>query len=155
LQAPDKVNLGEEVMITAVLKDSKGAPIAGAKIRLWTPGQFLSVGGEMELGTVTTNAQGIAAFRFQARSEDLARLNADFFGDSRHSPAQAAIDVAVVGSDQLYQQTAGVRLPGIGVWLIVGALGVAWSIYIGMMALVTLIARAGTSVPGKTGETHV
>ncbi|MBI4313054.1 MAG: hypothetical protein HY681_14940, partial [Chloroflexi bacterium] len=47
LQAPDKVNLGEEVMITAVLKDSKGAPIAGAKIRLWTPGQFLSVGGEM------------------------------------------------------------------------------------------------------------
>ncbi|MBI4202884.1 MAG: hypothetical protein HY532_07230 [Chloroflexi bacterium] len=155
LEAPDQLNLGDEVVITAALKDSSGAPIPGATVVLWTPGQFLSVEGVMELGRAATDAQGLAVFLYQARSEKSATLNVSFSGDSRYSPAHASLEVSVAGSAQLYQSTAGVRLPGVGVWLLVAALGTAWSIYIGMMVLVTLIARAGQSASEELGGANV
>ncbi len=62
-------------------------------------------------------------------------LTASFTGNSQYSPSQASTDIAINGSWQLYQQTGG-GLPGMTVWwLLVGILGVAWSIYFGVMAL--------------------
>ena len=53
-------------------------------------------------------------------------------------------DLTVQGSAQLYRETAGVQVRGIGVWLLVGLVGAVWSIYFTVMVLVSLIARAGS-----------
>lgn len=154
IQAPTQMNLGDQSVVTAVLKDSKGAPIPGATILFWRPGDFLSVSGAVELGSAKTNAQGIATFNYQARNQSIVTLNVSFSGNDQHDPANTSQDIKVLGSTQLYQSTAGVHLPGVTVWLLVGALTVAWSIYMGMMVLVTLIAPAGEPAPGELGETH-
>ena len=154
LQVPDRLALGEEVTVTAVLRDANAAPIPGAAIILWSPASFLSTGGAVTLGRAVTDGLGTATFLYQPRSEGAIALNAAFAGDSRYDAAQASAKVAVQGSVQLYQETAGVRVPGIGVWLLVGILGGVWSTYFAVMVFLTLIAREGTKVPAGAGGRH-
>lgn len=151
IQAPGHMDLGDEVTVTTVLTDGEGRPVPGASIVLSTSADFLSVEGAVELDRATTDAHGAASLRYQARSANSVTLSASFGGDRDHSPAQASAVIAVEGSAQLYQQTAGVRLPGVGAWLLVVVLGVAWSTYLGVTVLVTLIARAGTRARGEAG----
>ena len=149
IQAPNKMNLGDEATVTAVLTGSHGRPVPGASVLLLAPSGFLSVEREVELDRATTDAHGAAGLRYQARSADSVTLTALFPGNDQYSPSQASTDITVDGSGQLYQETAGVQLPVIGVWLLVGVLGVAWSVYFGVIMLVTLIARADASVPER------
>ncbi len=151
LQAPEQVTLGEEASVSAVLADGQGTPVRGATIILWSAGSFLSTGGAIELGRAATDAQGRATFTYQARSEGALTLNASFPGDSRHASAQASSEVKVQGSFQLYQEEAGVQVPGITVWLLVGLLGGVWSTYLTVMVLLTLIAREGPKAPLGAG----
>ncbi|MFQ5854475.1 MAG: Ig-like domain-containing protein [Anaerolineae bacterium] len=156
LQAPQEVSLGDVITVTAVLRDGQGLPIPAATIILWSPASFLSTDGAMRLGQATTDAQGRATFLYEARREGALALNAYFSGDSRYAPAQVSADLTVQGSAQLYQETAGVRVPGVGVWLLVGLLVVVWSIFFTVMVLLTLIAREGSkasydSVGGRYG----
>jgi hypothetical protein len=156
LEAPPQVTLGQDTTVAAVLKDAAGLPVAGAQIILWAPGSFLSTGGVVELGRAVTDKQGKATFEFQARTESTATLNASFVGNSHYGSAQAAAAVEVKGSGQLYQATAGVRVPGINRWLLVGILGAVWSTYFTVMVLLVLIAREGprTGSPYGIGGRH-
>ncbi|MBI4336378.1 MAG: Ig-like domain-containing protein [Chloroflexi bacterium] len=154
LQAPQEATLGEQVTVTAVLRDASGTPIVGAPVILWSPAQFLSTGGAVQLGKVATNARGEATFRYEARTEESVVLNASFSGDSRYSAAQASAQMAVQGSAQLYQSSAGVRVPGVSVWLLVGLLGGVWGTYLAVMVLLTLIAREGAKAPSRAGGQH-
>lgn len=145
LQAPKEMSLGGEVRVAAVLRDGNGAPIPGATIILWTPADFLSVGGAIQLGKATTDAQGRVAFLYEARSEGTVTLSAYSLGDARYPSAQASVQVNTLGSEQLTRHPReGVRVPGIGVWILVAILGGVWSTYFTVMVLLTLIARAGS-----------
>jgi len=146
-QAPEQVNIGDEVMVTAGLRNEKGIPVPGANIVLTSEASFLSAEGTIELDRAATDAQGIVNFLYQARTEGPITLNVYFSGDSRYGSAQDSTELTVLGSVQLYQQTAGVRLPGISVWLLVGVLGTVWSIYVTVMVLLALIARASPKAP--------
>lgn len=142
IQAPKQVNLGDEVKVAAVLTDNQRRPIPGASILLLAPGDFLSVESEVELDRATTDPQGTASLRYQARTENSVTLTASFPGNSQYSPSRASTDITINGSVQLYQQTPGV-LHGLQVWwLLVGVLGVAWSIFFGVAVLLIMIARA-------------
>ena len=141
LEAPKEASLGDTISVAAELRDGNGGPVPGATIILWTPASFLSVGGAVRLGEVPTDAQGRAVFSFQARSTGALTINAYFPGNSLFEPGQGSVALTVGGSAQLYQQEAGVRVRGIGVWLLVGLIGVVWSVYFTVMILVTLIAR--------------
>lgn len=144
LQAPKEVRLGDEVSVTATLRDGNGAPIPGATIILWSPGEFLSVSDAVELGRAATNVQGHVTFRYEARSGGAVSLNASFAGDARNAPAQAAAPLQVQGSAQLtHHPREGVRVPGVSVWILVGILGGVWSTYFSVAVLLTLIAREG------------
>jgi hypothetical protein len=155
LQAPERVMLGDEVNITAVLRDASGAPAPGATVILWSPASFLSVGGSMELGRATTDAQGRATLVYQVRTEEKASLNAYFPGDSRYSPAQASADIQVQGSAQLTRHPIeGVRVPGVGVWILAAILGGVWSTYFAVMVLLTLIAREGSETSREARRSH-
>jgi hypothetical protein len=155
LQAPEQVSLGDEVSVTAVLRDGTGAPIRGATIIFWSPASFLSVGGSIELGRVTTDAQGRATLVYQVRTEEKASLNAYFPGDSRYDPASATVELTVQGSAQLTRHPIeGVRVPGVGVWILVGILGGVWSAYLAVMVFLTLIAREGSKASAEAGGTN-
>ena len=104
----------------------------------------------MELGRATTDAQGRATLVYQVRTEEKASLNAYFPGNGRYSPVQASADIQVQGSAQLTRHPIeGVRVPGVGVWILVGILGGVWSTYFAVMVLLTLIAREGSKTPSE------
>jgi len=145
LEAPKEASLGDTISVAAELRDGNGGPVPGATIILWTPASFLSVGGSVRLDEAPTDAQGRATLHFQARSTGALTINAYFPGNSRYDPGQGSVELTVGGSAQLYEETAGVRVRGVGVWLLVGLIGVVWSVYLIVMVLVTLIAREAPS----------
>ena len=153
MQAPSQVRLGETATITAVLRDSKGAPVPRATIVLWSQGSFLSTGGAVEQGKEVTDALGKVAFAYEARTEGTVTLNAFYAGDSRFAPAQSSADLMVQGSEQLYQESPGVPVPGVR-WLVAGLLSGVWLIYLTVMVLLSLIAREGSQTSGGAGGSH-
>ena len=154
LEAPEQVTLGDMVRVTAVLRDLTGAPAPGATIVFWSPASFLSVGGSIELGRALTDAQGKATLRYQVRTEEKASLNAYFSGDSRYLSAQASTEMKVQGTAQITRHPIeGVRVPGIGVWILAAILGGVWSTYLGVMVFLSLIAREGSETARATGDT--
>jgi hypothetical protein len=57
---------------------------------------------------------------------------------------QITTSIAVEGSaDQLYVQMAGIQVPGLNSWLIIGLLSVVWGILFFVAVAVIRIARAG------------
>lgn len=152
LQAPAQVSLGDKVAVTAVLQDGKGAPVPGATIVLWSSGSFLSVAGAVQLGQAVTDAQGRVTFTYEARTDGAVTLNAFFAGNSRYSPTQASAEIQVTGSAQLSRHPIeGVRVPGIGVWILAGILGGVWGTYLVVMVLLTLIAREAPKSSPEAG----
>lgn len=151
LQMPEQATLGDEVEVTALLRDASGRPVPRATIILWNSSEFLSVGGAITLGEAMTDAQGRVVFSYEARTEESITLNAYFPGDSRYSGAQASAEMSVQGSAQLYQSTAGIQVPGLGVWLLVGLLGIVWTIFLVVMVFLALIVRAGSTTSSASG----
>lgn len=154
LQVADQATLGEEVLVTATLRDSKGLAIQGAAIVLWSPATFLSTGGAVRLDEAATDSQGQATFRYEPRVAGTVTVNAYFPGNDRHSFAAASAEVTVQGSKQLYIESAGVQVPGLGVWLLVAVLGSVWSVYFTVVVLLTLIARAAPRSRASVGGGH-
>lgn len=154
LQVAEQATLGEEVLVTATLRDSKGLAVQGAIIVLWHPGTFLSTGGTVRLGEATTDSQGKATFLYEPRTEGLVTMTASFPGNDRHDFAAASAGVTVQGSRQLYFESAGVQVPGLGVWLLVAVLGTVWSVYFTVVVLLTRIARAASRSPASVGGGH-
>ena len=143
LRAPQEGQLRDTIPITAVLKDGKGSPIPRAPVILWSPASFLGTGGALRLGQSITDAQGKAIFHYEPRSQGPVTLNAYFPGDSRYEPVQASVELRVQGAAQLYQQTAGIHVPGVGVWMLVALMIGVWSVYLTVMVLLRRVARAG------------
>lgn len=151
IQAPEGLRLGEETRITAALREGAGAPVRGATVILWSPGSFLSTDGFVEQGRATTGADGKAVFAYQPRTEGSVTLNATFTGDSRYEAVSASVALPVTGSAQLYSEEAGIRVPGISVWLLVAVLSGVWGTYFMVMVLLGLIARAAPQ-PAAAGR---
>lgn len=152
--APPEVSLGDTVTVRVAVTDGKGAPVAGATVTLLTPATFGSASGEMKLGQATTDAAGRASIAYEARSEGQQTLIARFAGNRSYAPAEASQSFSVTGSAQLFHQEAGVKVPGIGVWILAVLLSAFWSVYMVVMVLITRIAREGRETPVASGGSH-
>jgi hypothetical protein len=151
VEAGPDVALGDRVTVRVGVTDGQGGPVAGAIVVLLSPASFGATSGEMRLGQVTTDDLGWASFTYEARREGQQTLIARFPGNEGYAPAEASLDISVYGSTQLYQQEAGVRVPGIGVWLLVFLLSAFWCVYLVVMGHITLIAREGGKAPLASG----
>jgi hypothetical protein len=152
LQAPTKVGLGDQVTVSALLRDAQGSPVRGSRVVFWMPASFLSNSGAVELGSAVTDSRGIATIVYQARIGGAVSLNAYLSGDSRYDAAYASADMQVEGTAQLTKHIIeGVRVPGLGVWLLAGLLGIVYSIYLTVVVLLSLIAREGSQTPKAAG----
>lgn len=155
LKAPTRVNLGEKIEIESLLRDGAGKPVPAVSVVLYSGASFLSTSGNVQLGETATDALGRALFAYEARTQGEVTLYASFPGDARYSAADASVQLTVEGSAQLTRHPVeGVRVPGIGPWILAGILGGVWSIYLVVMLLLALIARegAGASTEARGGH---
>lgn len=155
LRAPERVNLGDEIEVESFLRDGTGKPIPAVSVVLYSGASFLSTNGNVQLGQTATDARGVARFSYQARTQGEITLNASFLGADRYGAAQASVPLVVEGSAQLTRHPVeGVRVPGIGPWILAGILGGVWSIYLVVMLLLALIAREGASASTEARGGH-
>jgi hypothetical protein len=155
LKAPERVALGEKIEVESLLLDGTGKPVPAASVVLYSGANFLSTSGNVQLGRTATDAHGMARFSYQARTEGEITLNASFLGDDRYGAAQASIPLVVEGSAQLTRHPVeGVRVPGIGPWILAGILGGVWSTYLAVMAFLALIAREGANASTEARVKH-
>jgi len=155
LQAPTKAGMGDQVTVSALLRDAQGSPVNGSRVVFWSPASFLSNTGAVELGSAVTDSRGIATIVYQARIGGSVSLNAYLAGDSRYDAAYASADMQVEGTAQLTRHPIeGVRVPGLSIWLLAGILGVVWSIYFTVMVLLSLIAKEGGEPARAAGGAH-
>lgn len=143
LEIPETGELTEEITLTATLLTEDGTPVSGATIIFFTPAEFAGVLGDMELGSRVTSTQGVAIRTFEPRRTGTIEIIARFSGDSRYGASDARAPISLTGSEQLYVQAAGLRIPFVGVSLLAGALGLVLGLYVVVGGLVYAIAKDG------------
>ncbi len=147
LAAPQEAPLGEEVSLVAVLKDSAGRPIQGARILFTTPVTFGGTTGEMAIGEALTEGTGAATLNYQLTVQGPNRFIARFYGDGSNQPSEASADTRSTGLVQITRRTAGIQVPVLGWWTIVAVLWGVWTVYfIGMLQILS-IAESGSRHP--------
>ncbi|HEX8968557.1 MAG TPA: hypothetical protein VF937_11790 [Chloroflexota bacterium] len=165
LEAPAAANLGQTLSVRVVLVGPGGAPVKGAPVDFSTSANFLNTPGSIVFAHALTDAQGTASVDWQPRSDGSLTLNAAFAGDKRFAAATASAAVDVTGDQQLYEQQAGVVVPGLNAapaftrtaalapaaspwprlsgWPLVAVLVIVWSLYARAVLVLFTIARGG------------
>ena len=105
--------------------------------------------GEMVLGTARTGPSGVAFITTEVRRSGDIEVIARFEGDDQYEAASVTSSLVVEGSYQLYTPEVGVRIPGLGSWLLAAVIAGLWGLYFVVALLVFAIARspAGRLVP--------
>ena len=163
LALPAVVQLGETASLGVSLRDAEGAPISGAAVDFSTSVNFLNTDGSIMIGRAVTDSDGRALIEWEPRSNGTVTVDAAFAGDRRFAAARASATVAIQGAQQLYQQHAGVVLPGVNTaplftrtaalapvvspwpklsgWPVVVVLLIVWSLYARAISALFTIAR--------------
>jgi hypothetical protein len=127
----------------ALTSADTGQPVAGMAVTFLAHGSFDDVSGYMEIGRAVTNSQGIAAISYAPREAGTHDIRIDYVLSAGGTTEEATASVAVAGAgDQLFVQTAGIQVPGLNSWLIIGLLSVVWGILLFVAITVVRIAHA-------------
>ncbi|TAK57082.1 MAG: hypothetical protein EPO22_12790 [Dehalococcoidia bacterium] len=138
-----------EISATLVSPDS-GKPMAGVNVTFLAHATFGKMDGFMEVGQGVTNSQGIASISYVPRQPGDQAIKVSYAPAPGAKTEEASGTISVAGaSSQLYVQKAGIQVPGLNSWLIVGLLTIVWGTLFGVGVTVIRIARAGQ------GETRV
>lgn len=156
LVAPDRAELGKELVLRARLTRRDGKPIEGALIR-FTARSFWGINyleGEVTLGEARTDPSGVAVLATEPRSAGALTLKAAFPGSPSLAPSAAEVSVAVTGDAQLVTPSAGLRLPLVGVWMLQAVLALVWGLYSFAVSRIMTVARTGAALarPGALAK---
>ena len=141
---PEQAELGEPVDIVAtVRRASDGVPAAGAVVVFSSDAEFAGVEGSIERGRVTTNELGVADFRHAFTELRTHTVRVEILDDPTAEPESVSFPV-VVGR-QLHTSQAGIRIPGVGGWLVTLVIAGVWAIMIAAFAWVVGLSRQAPS----------
>jgi len=137
--------VGQPGDISATLMSpDTGKPMSGVNVTFLAHASFGKTDGFMEVGQAVTNSQGVASISYvprQAGSED---IEVSYVASTGAKAETATGSINVTGAaSQLYVQRAGIQVPGLNSWLIVGLLTIVWGTLFGVGVTVIRIARAG------------
>ncbi|MBI5285051.1 MAG: hypothetical protein HY874_08170 [Chloroflexi bacterium] len=146
---PTPATVGQPSELAAALTSADtGQPVAGVNVTFFAHASFGKVSGYMEIGHAVTDSEGIATIPFVPRESGAHDIRVDYALAGGGTAEEAVASVAVEGSaDQMYVQKAGIQVPGLNSWLIIGLLSVVWGILLLVAVTVIRIAHAGEMTP--------
>lgn len=106
LPSPIQARAGQQITLSAALRDSQDHPVAGALVQFYVKVDFFT-SGLVQVGEATTDGQGVATVKFTPRENNDIQLvvksqdAADATGTITLAPAQAS----------LYSAQAGLKMP--------------------------------------------
>ncbi len=151
ITTPDVLQVGQPSALQVTLL-SENQPVADTVVTIYTDASFGGVAGEVEIGTTTTNENGIALFEYEPRRASDHKLRIEFLAPGDTEPTSIGVTVSVAGASQLHQSTAGVQSPGLNVWLIIAIIGGVWTLLFSVGWRVFAIARAETDAKMLTAS---
>ena len=145
LVAPSQLTVGDSVDIQAVLHAAHGGEaVAGATVTFYMDGSFGGIDGEVILGQVVTDENGVAVLNYQPRTAGEHQLRVEYLTPGANEPEEATWSHSVGGAtQQLYRSSAGVEIPGLNVWLLIAVVATVWVILLSVALRVVAIAHAG------------
>lgn len=152
MSVPQWARAGQQTEVRVRLTDETGAPVAKAEVVLEWAAEFMGASGKVVLGKATTDEKGEALIAFTPTGTGEMKLLARFAGDSKHRASKALATLPLRPGGPIYVPTAGVRVPGINVSLLVGILSGVWGTYMVVALLVWLIALKGGEAKAQGRE---
>ncbi|HEX9124520.1 MAG TPA: c-type cytochrome domain-containing protein [Actinomycetota bacterium] len=145
---PKEATLGRPVLARAVLTDRRGGPIAGMTIvfeadAFW--GEEFQ--GHMVIGSAVTNRDGVATLTTRPRTSGGYEIAAYFPGSGRYEPVMEEVDLEVHGDTQLYSPSAGIRIPGLNLWVLAAVIAFVWAMFFLVGVRILRISRPPSSHP--------
>jgi len=143
---PALVGQASELDATVTSADV-GLPAAGVPVTFYAHATSGKVSGYMEIGRGVTDANGVAKISFIPREAGAHDIRVDYVPTSGGAVEQTKTSIAVDGApSQLYVQTAGIQVPGLGSWLIIVVLSTVWAILFGVsLTVIRIASRSGGS----------
>lgn len=151
LSSPADATLGKPLPVRAVLRAEPGGPVGGALVT-FTMGAAWGeeIDGDVVVARARTAPDGVATAALPVRRTGRVRVGAAFAGSARYAPASAPPSVvAVGGTAQLYTPEVGVRIPGLGGWLIAAVIAAVWVLYLTVALRLGAIAAAAARLASR------
>lgn len=148
LSVPDQPAIGQPAQVRGEFHSHPGgAPIVGMTVVLHEQVTAFQVTGDAELASAVTDANGVATLTYSLSVAGDHELHVTYTnGDA--APEDASVSVTVPAStQQLYQSTAGVSIPGVNVWLLMAVVATVWGVLLTVAARVFNIAYSYKSGP--------
>ncbi len=153
IHIPEEAELGDTITVRATLIDPHdGAPIPNALVIFEAPAFWgEEFRGHMVIGVAATDRKGTATIQTELRSSGDVEITAVFQGGGGFGPVEGSEMVDVHGDAQLFEPKAGLRIPGLNLWVLAAVIGLVWSVYFLVGLRVLAIARP-TPVPEGFGS---
>lgn len=142
LSVPDQPAIGQPKEIRADFhSEDDGAPIAGITVVFHEEVTFGGVTSDVVLGQAVTDSNGSAVLTYEPRTAGTHEIHARYsYGDAEEEDAAASLTVPA--GQQLVHSTAGVKIPGLNVWLLMAVVAAVWAILLSVAFRVIAIAHA-------------
>jgi hypothetical protein len=148
LSAPEQPVIGQPAHVRGEFHSvPDGTPIVGMTVFLHEEVTEMGVTGDVDLARAVTDANGVATLTYSLNLPGDHELHVRYTnGDA--APEDAPVFVTVpAATEQLYQSTAGVDIPGFNVWLLMAVVATVWAILLTVAARVFKIAYSYRSTP--------
>lgn len=149
LDVPDQPAIGRSMEVQAHFHSASDEAIPNLTVTFHEEVTFGGVTSDVELGRAVTDEDGYAALTYEPRIAGTHQIHVRYaYEDGEEEDAAASITVPAAG-EQLYRSTAGVKIPGLNVWLLMALVAAVWTILISVAVRVIAIARAGEQVTAQ------
>lgn len=152
ITAPARASLGDTVTVQARVTAHDGKPLSGIAVTFASPVTWSEdIAGDMEVGSARTDASGLASISYEMRRAGDITIIARATDRDGKEVANARSSLSVSGETQLYLPQVGIKVWGLGSWLIALALGFVWALYFVVATRVLAISRSpGSAVAHRT-----
>lgn len=153
---PPEPAVGQEMALAARVTDPARVGVAGVPVVFTARVSFLNTDDEIELGQATTNQQGIAIVSYIPRTDGNVSISAKFAGDTKYKKSSATGKAAIKPGPPQYAEHVGLKVPGVGVWMLVAVMAGVWGTFLWALRQVRGIFQEGQKVASSEwGRHHV
>jgi len=153
ITVPDQPAIGQLMEVQAHFHSESNEAIADMAVTFHEEVTFGGVTSDVELGGAVTDEDGFAALTYDPRTAGTHEIHVRYtYADGEEEDAVASLTVPATGQ-QLYRSTAGVKIPGLNVWLLMALVAIVWAILLSVAFRVIAIAHADELPPvGRAGS---
>ena len=127
---PGEASVGETIQIRVVVRSAdSGERIPGANVVAFREATLAGYSGQVEVAQAVTDEIGLATLQWVVRGGSTETVLIAYSAPGEEQFESEPVSVLIVGSgSQLERSTAGVRIPGLGAWVVIGVLVGIWAV---------------------------